>query len=475
MIKTFEVYKITEKIECYETELTAHKIKCHNIFNAIKNGELLYINIEQVLSENNYIEEISLEDTQYIRISLLTDEMIEYDLEMFRSENRIELLNKYRPYFTSFVTPLEDNSLSDIRFLGNSWYFGQFVNAEEPILNEGVLFKGILETSASPVNYLDKKLLVFTNKAIPESVLEIINNTYNPHNFILSSSLDIEKVLNNAWRGDFPNTIDIYNVGHGNADYIRGSNNRILYDIGYNYRSFPRYYNCKYLRAVNAIRKLKPSCVILSHWDMDHIIGCAYAEQDIFCKKWIAPSLVSSKDKKATPNAIRLAHYLKALGNLCLVDREQKNKLIATISCANNTEMRLWLGSGVSILTPKNREGLMLEIVDKNMRYSHILLAGDVPYQCMPNILKNPIDFMHVPHHCSNMELDKLKSISGKGICAIISTNRKKDRKLNYDTNHHNELANKFTDVINTIDNSLGDTANLSVQINYKYSNFYFR
>lgn len=458
-------------------KLAMHKDKCRKMFDKIKNGERLYIRIERVASEDDaektYIEEMSPEDTQYTRISLLTDDMLAYDSEMFRIEDGTVLRDNYRPYFASFNVPLNDNR-NDIEAIGDGWRIGRLISPGESDTNEAVLLNGFLETSASPVNYLDdKKLLVFTDRTIDKSVLDRINSTYDPNNFMISDNKDIEQILNDAWEQDFPNTIDIYNVGHGNADYIKGANHRILYDIGYNYRSFPSYHQSKYLKAVNAIRHLKPSCVILSHWDMDHIIGCAYAQKDIFNSKWIAPFLVSSKDKKATPNSIRLAHYLKVLGNLCLVDRDQKNKLIATIACAYGIEMKLWLGGGSSRLTPKNREGLMIEIIDGTKTYSHVLLAGDVPYKCMPDILSNPIDFIHVPHHCSNMELDRLRSIPGKGICAIISTNRKKCGGFNYDANHHGELEKKFTEVINTSDNDAGDDeANLSIQINYIYSHY---
>ena len=231
------------------------------------------------------------------------------------------------------------------------------------------------------------------------------------------------------------------------------------------------------MRAVNAFRHLQPSCVVLSHWDMDHIIGCAYASQDIFNVKWIAPYLVSSKDKKASINSIRLAHYLNALGNLCLVDREQTNKLIAKISCANDIEIKVWLGSGTSNkITPRNREGLTLEILDKKRRYLHVLLAGDVPYKCMNNLLTDPIDIMHVPHHCSSMELDKLKNLPSVGKYAIISTNRKKTGTLNCDSNHHDKLRKKFKEVLHTIDNPSGDDeANLSIQIDYKKRTYRFR
>lgn len=466
--------------ERYGTELKSHKDKCKSFFNEIENGAPLYINVERVVSEdefgNRYIEELSLNDIQYVRVSLLTDNIMNYDLEMFSREDRTELLNKYRPYFTSFIVPLEDNSIRDIELLGADWYEGRFLQKENTDSEEGILIRGILENSASPVNHLEGRLLVFTNKEMKQSVLDQINSMYDPRKFGYTSSSDIEDILNAAWVGDFPYSIDIYNVGHGNADYIRGSNHRILYDIGYNYRSFPSYRKSKYLRAANALRHLQPSCVILSHWDMDHIIGCAYASQDIFSVKWVAPYLVSSRDASATPNSIRLAHYLKVLGNLCLVDREQTNKLIATISCANDIEIKVWLGSGTSMITPKNREGLTLEIVDKNKVGLHVLLAGDVPYKCMNNSLADPIDFIHVPHHCSRMELDKLKSLPGVGQCAIISTNRKKAGALNFDTGHHDELMKKFKNIINTIDHPSGDDeANLSIQIDYWSGTYRFR
>lgn len=185
--------------------------------------------------------------------------------------------------------------------------------------------------------------------------------------------------------------------------------------------------------------------------------------------------MISNKDKKATINSIRLANYLRAMGNLYLVDRNRGNSLIATISCANNVSMKLWLGGGISTLTPKNSEGLVLEISDEKETYSHVLLSGDVPYECMPSILNTSIDFMHVPHHCSKMELDEMKKINGQGKCAIISTNRKKDGSINYDNEHHLELEKKFHKVVNTIDNLRGDEENLSVQIDYQNGTFVFR
>ena len=443
----------------YGKELASHRKKCHTIFDNIKNGANIYINVEQ-----NTLEEIEGNGTQYVRMSILSDEILSYDIDTFRVEGREELLNRYRPYFVSFIVPIRENKLKNIYALEESWHEAKFINNEETVGEEGILLQG-----TGPVS---------VHKAMKNEVLDKINNTYDPYKFPKTDSKEIEKILNDAWSKDFPNTIDIYNIGHGNADYIRGAKHRILYDIGYNYRSFPSYNNSKYLKAVRSIRQLRPSCVILSHWDLDHIIGCAYAKQNIFCKKWIAPHLVSGKDKKASTNAIRLAHYLWVLGNLCLVDREQTNKLIATIPCRKNAEMKLWLGDGntTTRINRKNREGLIIQIYDKNNNLGDVLLAGDVPYQSMPDILKRNIDFMHVPHHCSKMELARLGVVPTGGIAAVISTNRNKNKKINYDEPHHDELEKKFRKVVNTIDNQpKDDEANLSVQIKWVKQNYSFR
>lgn len=481
--------KCSIKDDCYGVKWGSHREKCKSIFSHIDSAECLYIKVERNSYEresiNRFAEEISLDNfdnKQDIRVSLLTRDIMEYDLEMFSVESKAKLLNEFRPYFISFIVPLEINNIENIESVSEGWYEGRFYRNDSFNLDETdskqehVILDGVLEISASPVNYLDGKLIVFTNNKIKKTVLDRINSIYDPKKFKCTDNKTVESFLNNAWMHDIPKTIDFYNVGHGNADYIRGFNRRILYDIGYNYRSFPNRHHSRYLRAVNALRYMKPNCVVLSHWDMDHIIGCAYANQDIFNVKWIAPHLVSSKDKNASINSIRLAHYLDALGNLCLVDRNQNKISIATISCANDIEIKIWLGNGASMITPKNREGLILEIVDKNRNKAHVLLAGDVPYNCIDGSVIQFVDIMHVPHHCSNMELDQLKNLQGKGELAIISTNRNKDGTLNRNSNHYAELNIKFDEVIHTIDNKSGDDeANLSIQVDYISGKYRFR
>ena len=123
--------KYGTKVDCYGAELVSHHEKCKEFFGEIENGESLYINVERIVSEDEngrqFIEELSLNNIQDVRVSLLTEKIMDYDLEMFSREDRTELLNKYRPYFTSFIVSLEDNSIQDIESLGVGWYEGRFL------------------------------------------------------------------------------------------------------------------------------------------------------------------------------------------------------------------------------------------------------------------------------------------------------------------------------------------------------------
>ena len=105
----------------------------------------------------------------------------------------------------------------------------------------------------------------------------------------------------------------------------------------------------------------------------------------------------------------------------------------------------------------------------------HVLLGGDVPYSCMPgSIFGNQIDYMHVPHHCSSMELGQLRRLKNKGKLAAISTNRFKNGNLNCCGSHHDALERVFDKVMSTIDDPGGnDEKNLSIQLSYQ--NKYYR
>ena len=283
--------------------------------------------------------------------------------------------------------------------------------------------------------------------------------------FSNTSDKKIKSILFDIWGKERIKTIDCYNVGKGNADYIRGCKNRMLYDIGYSFKKFPKKkgrYN--YYRACDAIRKIQPSCVVLSHWDTDHILGCVYAEQRIFDIPWIAPSLENKGKTKYSINAYRLARYLDTLNNLYLVDCLRGPLKIANIKTKDGA-IGLYLGGGKdSYITDANKQGVYIEIYSRNI---HILLSGDVPYACMMQQVRQcNIDYLHVPHHCSKMKYNNLINCKRYGKVAIISTDRRDNDSINCDDGHKKYLEKKFKEVVCTIDNKIGDdNCNLSYQI----------
>jgi hypothetical protein len=151
---------------------------------------------------------------------------------------------------------------------------------------------------------------------------------------------------------------------------------------------------------------------------------------------------------------------------------------VAAIECPQNQEIRLWMGGGSDkyVKSSTNCEGLMLEFYDHNQRKPHILLSGDVPYACMPQNLKEKIDYLHVPHHCSNMDLTNLRATAAGGSAAILTTNRYKSGGFNYDANHYFELDQRFDKVLLTICHpDGGDSTALSIRINCKQGTWSWR
>ena len=435
-----------------------HTLQCREIINDIIDGRCdLYIRIEddiEALSSQRPSEDTPV--PTYIHFSVLTDKCIEYDSFFFSAfqdmdgsshTNRI-LSCSYRPYFISFVVDAEKVDPAILQHLSSDWHSCRCVLSKSTPAESDHILIGMLVTSASPVSIIQGFKLEFTNKSLPSHLLDTINRPYNPA--LLPLCRHVNQVLQDAWDSDTLQSVDIYNVGKGNADYIRGSKRRILYDIGYDHllRYPSRHIDQeRFPRAVTAIRHLKPHCVILSHWDLDHIIGCAYAPQRIFAVKWIAPTLDAGK-----VNAIRLARYLNLFHNLCLVDRTQPNKLIAQAH-SGSTSVSLWLGQGNDHrkITKPNCEGLVLEINDHHTN-RNFLFSGDVPYVCMPYGLFNrkTYHFLHVPHHCSSMTLSPLaRCANNMGTLAVITSYNVNDRRC---INHDQLLRQKYDSVLYVTD-----------------------
>lgn len=450
-----------------------HSKQCEKMYEDIIKGDGFYFRLV-----NKYVD-----GNEYrLEFSILSDDMLNYDRKMLNEIDKIDKIDlcfAYRPYFCEFISDYygkdQLSGMLDKKKLLDHWYKGCFQTSGNSSPND-IGLDGILVFSASPLVYSKRSLHI--SDEVDEQTAKEIESCYALNNIPVADNEDVQCIIDDCWQEDRINKINIYNVGHGNCDYIVGRFHRILYDIGMHYRVRRGVSGVvkEYPRASLAIRNIVPDVVILSHWDMDHVLGCVYAKQSLFEKVWIAPDTIRINKQIG---AKRLAKYLYRLGNLRLVSSnvDEPTRIACVNICkAQNTHLTLWMGHGSdSKITDSNRRGLFLEI-DMLEGESIAVLAGDVPYNCMPNsILTKDIKFLHVPHHGSDMAISNLKRINkqGKGICAIISEDEDARGCIRCDNKHKKILEEKFDAVIGVTENiDHYDQANLSVSINYSHSPF---
>ena len=451
-----------------------HEI-CKLMFDLAEDGEELWIRIderEDIINLEN-IENYSIdEERSYYRVSIMTQTMLDYDrmmLNLIAEENSNDDLDKnsndnlhenryatnmYRPFFLNFLIDIRENPDS-IGFLTNpeninQWFIGSFNERRE-----GRVFSGYIERIASPAEYRDHKIEI-CDKRLPKSVLSNINDVYDLGSNPCSKDEDIKTELGRILEKPEFRKARIYNVGNGNCIYLKGRNSfgklSLLYDIGY-YCTIPakRIKNTNYQSSVNAIRHLRPHCIILSHWDSDHFFGCAYAGTDIFRCKWIAPN----HDENTSVSARRVARYLQVMKKLILVDRTS-GRQIARVQ-GIHSELKLYMGEKRPgkdrKITDCNKEGIVLEYV-KYGYYGyhgdiHTLMAGDVPYESIPSIANfsgnTPCDYLIVPHHGAKMDTKLLSSTSKRRGFAIICAKQGRPETAHTDALKNNGYSFKIT------------------------------
>lgn len=449
-----------------------HRI-CKLMFEMAENGEELWVHIDHILQEYDSEKSNNIEQEEgageFIQLSLLTPTMLDYDRGIYEIVQSGWDQTIYRPYFFHFVVDINQMEESGFDFLRNEerwnqWYRGSF---QQDLKGDNILsFSGYVEKVASPVTYSKRKLFIIDEK-LPDKIVNNINYTYN---FSDNSCVEDKDVKCELYRllGDTVFTKGrVYSVGNGNCIYLYGKRKdqgclsrrkllgidaseriRVLYDIGYHVSAVPSKLleTGKQPRATKAIRMLQPTCIILSHWDSDHYMGCAYGRDSLFNCRWIAPDC-----KDATPNAKRLAKYLKLKKKLMLIEREENKKETGgrEISTVPRTvpELRLWMGGNGGKedrrLTKANRQGLVLELLNKRKTSIHCLMMGDVPYQSFKDAIKtetiDPCNYLIVPHHGSAMGTSVIPEAIAPGV-AIVCAKRGKHR-LN--AKHEEMLSSK--------------------------------
>ena len=387
----------------------------HDIFvNAIKpypfnqNGsKSVYVKI----LETQMVDEGIKNEQTFYQISIINQNMLDYDYEFFSTENLLHDNNYYRPYFYEFITKVENpHHIWYLNIKAGFWLEAEFVDSnssskeQDGYISE-YFIEGIVFFSASPFQ-IEKRTLCIKNTPAPDYVISKLKRTYatNASKISMNESkhASLKNWLHSHTDGD-DFRIKVYNVCQGNGIYIYdNSYNRILFDIGFSCNPYSSDWGSRQQKIVEFIySKVNPSMVILSHWDMDHIIGVCFASLNLFDKKWIAPDLNELPESGISIGAARLAKYLHWKNSLTLIDSTFNNE---AVFINNSSGFEIWRGKGKRLtLNKANNYGLIIML---NTEKS-VLLPGDCEYEMLPDCIslsKKRYDYLIVPHHCSKMK-----------------------------------------------------------------------
>ena len=409
-------------------------------------------------------EGLDAREHRIIEASVLTERILSYDKETVLTETfdlAQEEHSAYRPFYASFMIKADREIQEKLRGLDYAWYGAYFYPKEKEEAYRDIFSKekvivsdAVFLFSVTPGFSVEGRLVI-----LPEAKDVVFGGVhlnrdysvrYDMSRFAETEDTRISETLQGLWKKDALKTVEVYNIGQGNADYLRSTKSRMLFDLGYPYRSIPGENPIAYRRAILAIRQAKPSAVILSDWDWDHFTGWVYANADILNVTWIAPALswkeYQKKNRSATSistNAYRLAAYLQKKQLLLLAAWQTYPRTVTELHCQGGQTIRLEMGgsgSGDQEIALRSRHGLYFTIAGESSSVNTVL-AADVPYSSMrEGTVSKELQILHVPHHCAKMQLDVLEMPVSSGVrAAIISA----DRGTEYDL-HRIRLEKNF-------------------------------
>ncbi len=390
-------------------------------------------------------------------ISIVSELMIECDEKFLKGDHPSKGITSadYHPYCCEYITDIESITKKEEEKLTS--LVGQWVKfrlAFGKANNKKSMIQGTLVFSASPI--IRKKC----------GVIYILDFADAPK-FITDAGLkkykDFEKYLDkqneqqqtHTQLNIFPNVKilkslygKVYNVGQGNFVYLQiNDDSKMFFDVGESKNPQDKLGENYYIeKNTNEITNLKPQYIMISHWDLDHILG-VYKFNDkqnfSFYKtpEWIAPDITKIMSN-ASLSAKRLCAYLLKEGKLNLIDNP--NNFFCTIGDNNNGMLRFWQGSCIKEPgTLKNNIGLILEVkikvskevrnndaisaLEKEPKFKKLLFAGDCSYWRMsPDLFDDKYDLIISSHHGAASAVEHeakfLAPDAQKGARAIIST-----------------------------------------------------
>lgn len=370
-----------------------------------------------------------------ISVSLVNEQMLNMEYEARESEDTPLFFYEFRGEMT-FNSKTELIKRKILYYSGsaeNDFYFIRIIDIEtqggniEAIMQEyhqRIAFEGEITFSASPV--LSHKAIIVIGDSVKKTdkdAYEKLNKTYKvwDNNIKAKCVYDKKRILSKLDRL-FDDKIKsyetrIYNVGQANCCYCDLTTKKIFFDIGVT-RSSDEIQTPTVQSAVQELSTLDVDAVILSHWDLDHILGVCYNQNCLKKKIWIVPDF---EKMYSTPciSIKRVCNYLIKNGKseLLMVDTSEKNKLLFESS---NKAVTIYMGElkashGVN---KRNNGGLLLKLENKK----NILLPGDCENQVIPKAaVTHRYDNVLVPHHGAVMSDPTLYGKIGKKNTAYIS------------------------------------------------------
>ena len=363
-------------------------------------------------------------DTQNVQISLLTPNMMELDRDFFFMGNGGN--REYRPYFLEFFADIDRSKtgISELMDREGEWFSMSLSlhsqeNTQDDIALDGEIIRidGNVIFSASEIEQHGATLIIKVDAGFEQEV-DKIYHVENLNKAVKATDADKNKDLilsdlhqkMDRCKGNFIGGF-IYRVGHGNFVHIHMDDYMFIYDIGMSYRKQER--EIIEERGIwTSMGKLKPEMIVLSHWDIDHILGVSALNHDIVFQSsfpWIAPEL-RSLGHKISAGAYRLCMYLLKRARLWLVPADgYDEKPILSEGGGDGSLLSIWKGKGKltgAKFTPENNAGL---IVRMKQHETAMLFPGDCEFKAMPHSLQGQYNFMMAPHHgayqCSTNEI----------------------------------------------------------------------
>lgn len=354
--------------------------------------------------------------TEEYQVSLMTDCMIRQDARFIKLTRSSlgglalvdeKFLQGYHPFFFEFYGKKKRGKYI-LRDDYPKWKrMKLYFSNDREFSNKDVVLQGIVIFGVSPLKRRSA-YLVFVCDA---------DEVHCKADFSVLLA-DASKYGNNTMRGRYIELLDstqniegiIWNVGQANCVSLMLDQKEIFFDIGLPVNGSIPYGNRNCAR--NHMRRATPIGIVLSHWDMDHVIGVveigaelpeesSYNVYTNCC--WIAPDLSEVRNKSLS--AERLCFYLLRQGLIWLVNHVDTSTPVIQQS---TSILSLWKGNGCdSNGGRKNNIGLVIKLDYPSISEPQsVLLTGDCAYEALPQDLKEAqYGVVLSPHHGSEKTL----------------------------------------------------------------------